>query len=52
VELIVLGVDFFGAHGRRGWIQPWPGRPCLVGGRMKGPRGAECKKIEPTAGIF
>jgi hypothetical protein len=32
VELIILGIDFFGAHGRRGWIQPWPGRPCLVGG--------------------
>ena len=22
VELIILGVDFFSAHGRRGWIQP------------------------------
>lgn len=52
VELIILGIDFFGAHGRRGWIQSWPDRPCLVGGRMKGACGAKCKKIESTKGVF
>ena len=29
----------------------WPGRPCLVGGRIKKAWGLECKKIEP-AGVF
>lgn len=52
VELIILGIDFFGAHGRRGWIQPWPGRPCLVGGRMKEVCGVDCKTIAGAGGGF
>lgn len=53
VELIILRIDLLCAHSRRGWNQRWPDRPCLVGGRIKGGCGRECKTIAwVTGGIF
>lgn len=53
VELIVFQVDFFGAHGRRGWIQQSAGSSLvLVGGAEESRAPRFCKTIAVPTGIF